>query len=173
MRILGYILLCMLALLGIVGQTTVAAAQVPEIPDVNLPDIAMVTWHVGPLPPVGLPMYNGPVIIYNPKVIAQVGPALTAFFRSHEYCHVARNHIQQQFFFGNPYNKAWISQGLELDADSCATVTLLSQGNIASVRAAFLWFLGQGPIQHVPSHPPGQARAMNIANTAKSMGVSP
>ncbi len=173
MRILDYLLVSMLALPGIAGQTTIAAAQVPEIPNANLQDIAMVTWHVGPLPQVGMPMYNGPVIIYDPIVIDQVGPVLTAFFRSREYCHVARNHIQQQFFLGNPFNKAWISQGLELDADSCATATLLAQGNIASVRAAFLWFHGQGPIQHVPSHPPGQARANNIANTAKSMGVIP
>lgn len=148
-----------------------ASAQAPEIPNPNLPDIAMVTWHTGPLPQFGLPMYNGPIIIYNPMVTSQVGPVLTAFFRTHEYCHISLDHIQQQYFLSNPYNRAWMSQTHELQADACATEVLLSQGNIDSVRVAVQWFYGQGPIQKVPSHPPGQARAVNISNVAKSMGV--
>jgi hypothetical protein len=150
-----------------------AYAQAPEIPNPSLSDIAMVTWYQGPLPQFGLPLYNGPVIIYNPNVIAQVGPVLTAFFRAHEYCHISLNHIQQQYFLSNPYNRSWISQALEMQADSCATEYLLSQGNIISVRAAAQWFYGQGPIQLVPSHPPGVARANNIVNIAKSLGVAP
>lgn len=148
-------------------------AQVLELPDPNLPDIAMVTWHTGPIPQLGIQFYNGPIILYNPGVTAQVGPFLTAFFRTHEYCHIVLNHIQQQFFFSNPLNRSWMSQTHEFQADACATQTLLSQGNVNAVRAAIQWFLGQGPIQWVPSHPPGQARANNIVQTAANMGVRP
>lgn len=149
-----------------------ACAQVPEIPNENLQDIAMATWNTGPIPQLGIPMYNGPVIIYNPQVTSQVGPILTAFFRAHEYCHVTLNHIQQEYFLSNPYNREWLSETLELQADACATQFLLSNGNINSVRAAIQWFYGQGPIQLVPSHPPGQARAINIINAARNMGAS-
>jgi hypothetical protein len=64
-----------------------------------------------------------------------------------------------------------MSQTFEFQADACATQTLISQGNINAVRAAAQWFYGQGPIQTVPTHPPGQARAANIVQTAANMGV--
>lgn len=56
-------------------------AQVPEIANPNLPDIAMVQPH---------PQY-GAVIIYNPVICQQIGYAC-GFFRAHEYGHVALNH---------------------------------------------------------------------------------
>ncbi len=152
--------------------SVVVSAQVPELPNPNLQDIAMATWYSGPLPQFGMPMYNGPIIIYNPNVTAQAGPLLTAFFHAHEYCHINLNHIQQTYFLSNPYNKSWLSQNLELQADACATEYLLSQGNILSVRSAVQWFYGNGPVQLAPSHPPGQARAMNIVNVANSLGVA-
>lgn len=61
-----------LSLVGFAFGSSVFA-QAPEIPNPTLQDIAMVTWHTGPIPQLGLPMYNGPVIIYNPNVIVQVG----------------------------------------------------------------------------------------------------
>ena len=152
--------------------SAVVWAQVPEIPNYSLQDIAMASWYSGALPQFGIPMYNGPVIIYNPNVTAQVGPVLTAFFYAHEYCHIDLNHIQKTYFLSNPYNKSWLSQTLELQADACATQRLISQGNILSVRAAAQWFYGQGPVQMVPSHPPGQVRASNIVNVASSLGVT-
>lgn len=159
------------AITGVLCSATVFA-QVPELPNYSLQDIAMVSWYSGALPQLGIPMYSGPVIIYNPNITTQVGPILTAFFYAHEYCHVDLNHIQQTNFLSNPYNRSWLSQNLELQADACATQRLLSQGNILSVRAAAQWFYGQGPIQLVPSHPPGQARATNIVNVASSLGAS-
>lgn len=160
-----------LALAGLAFGSSVFA-QAPEIPNPNLQDIAMVTWHTGPIPQLGIPMYSGPVIIYNPNVITQVGPVLTAFFRAHEYCHITLNHIQQLYFVSNPYNRSWMSQTHEFQADACATEHLLSQGNVASVRMAAQWFFGRGPLPLVPSHPPGQARASNIVNVARNLGVN-
>lgn len=57
------------------------SAQVPEIPDYSLPDIAMVRPD---------PQY-GAVIIYNPTTCQLMGPAC-GFFRSHEYGHVFLGH---------------------------------------------------------------------------------
>ena len=59
----------------------VAAAEVPEIPNPNLPDIAMVFPD---------PVY-GAVIVYNPIFCQQIGPAC-GFFRAHEYGHVVLGH---------------------------------------------------------------------------------
>ncbi|MCG8551533.1 MAG: hypothetical protein MI799_14130, partial [Desulfobacterales bacterium] len=83
-----------LATLIVICLFSSANAQVPELPNPNLPDIAMVTWHTGPIPQLGIPHYNGPIILYNPIVASQIGPLLNAFFRTHEYCHIRLNHIQ-------------------------------------------------------------------------------
>lgn len=147
------------------------AGAAPEIPDPSLNDIARVSWWSGPIPPLGIPMYNGPIIFFNPIVVQQAGPALTSFFYAHEYCHIHLNHIQQQMFMSNPYNMAWLSQTLESQADSCATQALIQQGNMQAIYAAVQWFYGQGPVQLSITHPPGQARAMNIVSTAHSLGV--
>lgn len=56
-------------------------AQVPEIPDPNLPDVAMV---------VSSPTY-GTVILYNPVFCQQMGLAC-GFVRAHEYAHIALGH---------------------------------------------------------------------------------
>ena len=56
-------------------------AQVPEIPNPQLNEIAIVQPH---------PQY-GAVIIYNPIICQQIGPAC-GFFRTHEYGHVVHNH---------------------------------------------------------------------------------
>lgn len=139
--------------------------MIPEIPNTTLGDIAIVTWHTGPLPPAGQ-FYNGPIIYYNPVVCRQVGPYLSAFFHAHEYGHVHLNHIQRRFFESNPFSRLWMTQHYELEADAYAARSLLAEGNMVAVRQAIQWFYGQGPIQFVPTHPPGLARAQNLFNIA-------
>ncbi|WP_223827921.1 hypothetical protein [Vreelandella titanicae] len=56
-------------------------AQVPEIADPNLNDIAMVQPH---------PQYEA-VIIYNPIICQQIGAAC-GFFRAHEHGHITLGH---------------------------------------------------------------------------------
>ena len=70
-----------LALLIAALTSMPVAAQVPEIPDPNLPDIAMVQAH---------PLY-GAIIIYTPITCRAIGPAC-GFFRAHEYGHIAMGH---------------------------------------------------------------------------------
>ncbi len=147
------------------------AQKVPEIPNSMLNDIAMVSWHQGPIQQLGIPMYKGPIIIYNPNVVNAAGPDISAFFYEHEYCHIRLDHIRRRYFESNPFNVAWVSQKHESEADSCATANLLDQGNISAVKAAAQWFYGQGYIPQVASHPPGAARADNIVLTARRMGA--
>jgi len=129
----------------------------------------MATWYSGFLPGVG--PYNGPVIVYNPIVVDRAGPVLAAFFYAHEYCHVQLDHIRQEMFGTNMFNRSWVSQRLELQADTCATRDLMRRGNRNAVRAAADYFFGQGPYQTVPTHPPGQVRANNIVATAQRSGL--
>lgn len=65
----------------LVSTSLMSWAQVPEIADPNLNDIAMVQPH---------PQY-GAVIIYNPIICQKIGAAC-GFFRAHEYGHVALGH---------------------------------------------------------------------------------
>tara|TARA_R110001599_G_scaffold337890_1_gene556596 strand:+ start:2196 stop:2639 length:444 start_codon:yes stop_codon:yes gene_type:complete len=70
-----------IVLLFLMLTPSISWAQVPEIADPNLNDIAMVQPH---------PQY-GAVIIYNPIICHQIGAAC-GFFRAHEYGHVALGH---------------------------------------------------------------------------------
>ena len=98
---------------------------VPEIPNPQLPDIAMVTV---------LP--NGqPAIIFNPYLCQQAGPFLCGFFRKHEHCHINLGHTLRQIW---PQQK-------ELEADCCAAKIASS----AEANAAYQWFssgMGSSPI---------------------------
>ena len=64
--------------------------QVPEIPNPNLPDIAVVV----PDPR----SFYGAVIYYNPLICNQVGAWVCGFFRTHEYGHVALGHALVRTF---------------------------------------------------------------------------
>jgi len=150
------------ALLLLVGIES--ALAVPEIPDSSLQDIAMASWYRGPLP--GTPFYDGPVIYYNPSVVRSVGPELASFFKAHEYCHVMLNHIERANFSGDPYSTAWIRQGLELEADTCAVRVRMGENNPRVVRAALSFFINQGQSSADANHPPGSVRAQTIYNAA-------
>ena len=112
-----------------------AFAQVPEIPDPSLPDIAMVR------------MWNGqPVIVYNPTKCQQLGPYLCGFYRAHEYCHIQRAH---------PIRQMW-PQAMEFEADCCAAQNVSNEEFVA----AFQWFMSGGG--STPQHGTGQQRAARI-----------
>ncbi len=56
--------------------------QIKELANPQLPDIASVHFPPG----------QSPVILYNPILCRQAGPALCEFYRYHEYGHIAMNH---------------------------------------------------------------------------------
>jgi len=110
--------------------------NVREIPDPNLPDIAMVTV---------LP--NGEqVIIYNPILCQQAGPLLCGFYRAHEYCHIDLGHV---------FRPTW-PQVKELEADCCAAKVVTN----AEANAAYQWFISGGGTS--PTHGFGPQRAQRI-----------
>lgn len=112
------------------------SAQVIEIANPQLPDIAMVTV---------LP--NGqPAIIYNPILCQQMGPELCGFYRTHEYCHIHLGHTVRQIW----------PQQRELEADCCAA----RNASDAEVSAAYQWFSSGGGT--TPIHGFGQQRAARI-----------
>lgn len=115
--------------------STQADAQVPEIPDITLPDIAMVR------------VINGqPVIVYNPQACQQAGPLLCGFYRAHEYCHIQ---------LGHPIRQMW-PQAQEFEADCCAAKSVSN----AEYASAFQWFASGGG--STPTHGSGQQRAVRI-----------
>ena len=144
-------------------------AQVPEIPDPALNDIAMTTWCFGRLP--NGQTYQGPIIIFNPVITAQVGPYLTEFFKFHEYGHIVLGHIQSRYYLSNPYNYLWVSNIQELEADTYSVTVLIKKNQVECVRQAFMWFNGVQPFKSSLMHPAGKERAINIFNTAARLGV--
>lgn len=117
-----------------------ASSQVPEIANPNLPDIAMVT----------IDGYGNPVIIYNPILCQQAGPALCGFYRTHEYGHVVLGHTIRQTW---PWQK-------EAEADCWAA------GNASEdeVLAAYQWFSSGGGAS--PMHGSSWQRAARLRTCA-------
>mgnify|MGYP001129794604 CR=1 FL=1 len=116
------------------------AIGVPEIANPNLPDIAMVTTD----------SWGNPVIVYNPILCQQAGPALCDFYRWHEYGHI---------MMGHTFIQKW-PQVKELEADCWAA----KNAPLLALQAAYQWFmLGGGS---TPVHGFGQQRAQRIANCA-------
>ena len=113
-----------------------AAAQVPEIPNTNLGDIAMVT----------LDNFGNPVIIYNPIICQQIGPYLCEFYKAHEYGHVNLGHA---YTGQHPAVR-------EAEADCWAA----QNAPIPAVQAAIQWFSsGGGTSWH---HGTGLQRAQRV-----------
>ncbi len=132
---------------GLLLVGSYAYAQVPEIANSNLPDIAMVQPH---------PQY-GAVIIYNPIICQQMGPAC-GFFRTHEYGHIVHNH---QFMYPAVYPAA-----KEAQTDCWAA----SNGNPYEVLAAFQLFLAGGSSRNWQVYGNPQQRAARIRSCVIQAG---
>lgn len=128
------------ALLLMSACWAVPAQGVPEIPDPNLPDIAMVT----------VDGWGRPIIIYNPILCEQAGPALCEFYRWHEYGHI---------MMGHTLIPKW-PQVKELEADCWAA----KNAPVHVLLAAHQWFSSGGGSS--PVHGFGPQRAARIASCA-------
>lgn len=128
--------------------TSASWAQIRELPVRGLPDIAIASYD-----------QFGPVIYYNPDVTQQAGPLLTEFFRAHEYGHHALGHIQREFVEANPYNRAWVRQNFEKEADCFAAKNISTD----ALRTAMLFFkMKFGHNRADWYHPTGYERASVI-----------
>lgn len=123
-------------------------SQIREIPRTDINDIAIASID-----------QFGPVIYFNPTICNQVGPALTTFFKAHEYGHHNLGHIQREFFESNPYNRVWLRREYEKEADCWA-----SRNVSARVRNTAIQYFknAQGGSRPTWLHPTGYERAIVI-----------
>lgn len=129
------------------------SAQVREIPAPQLNDIAIASYDA-----------YGPVIYYNPAICQNIGPLICEFFRAHEYGHHFRGHIQRERFESNPYNRAWVRQQYEKEADCWAAQNTHSEVSKAAVQ---FFATMQGPTRPDWYHPTGYERATVISQCAQ------
>lgn len=111
-----------------------AAPPVQEMASPGLPDIASVHFPPG----------TAPVILYNPILCRQAGPALCEFYRYHEYGHIVLRHNERN---------GLTLQEKESEADHWAAL----HAPLQSVIAAYHFFsAGHGG---TPAHGESRARA--------------
>lgn len=138
----------LLLAVNVLGFSFVASAQqVPEIPNPALNDIAMVQPH---------PQY-GAVIVYNPIICSQIGPAC-GFFRAHEYGHIVYSH---QFMHPGAYPAA-----REAQADCWAAANAPPNEVFAAVN--LFWTGGSSQNWMVYGNP--QQRAIRVRSCAIQAG---
>jgi len=119
-------------------------SNIPTVANYQLPDGAMAA-----------PTAAGPVIVYNPAVLARLSAAMQEFVVAHEYGHIVLGHLAYPQSQGVP---AW-AQRLELEADCYAASVVDDE---AAAQAAAYFATQQGPYRPDPRHPTGYERAATI-----------
>ena len=114
-----------------------AKSPIEEIADASLPDIAAVHHEPG----------KTPVILYNPILCKQAGPALCEFYRYHEYGHIALRHHERTDIS---------AQVKEQEADRWAA----QRAPLRSILAAWQYFSSGGGA--TPVHGNGPTRAARL-----------
>jgi Zn-dependent protease with chaperone function len=127
-----------------------APPPVREIADVSLRDIAVAVYDSA-----------HPVIYYNPRLLRQIGPELSAFFMAHEHAHIMLRHTRAAALRTEPSRENRLLQQKELEADCLAARTLGIEGRPASL-AAVRFFARMGPRSYDAEHPTGSERARKI-----------
>jgi len=117
-----------------------AKSPIEEIADASLPDIAAVHHEPG----------KSPVILYNPFLCKQAGPALCEFYRYHEYGHIALRHHERTDIS---------AQQKEREADRWAA----QRAPIRSILAAWQFFSSGGG--STPVHGDGPTRAARLSES--------
>ena len=123
--------------------------DVRQVPADTLRDVALAAFEHG-----------RPVIYYNPRLLQQLGPELTAYFFAHEYGHVRYGHTGAALAAGDGDASA-LRQHQELDAD-CYAARTLGESDPESVQAAVRFFTRMGPFRYDAWHPSGSQRAAKI-----------
>ncbi|MEO6056559.1 MAG: hypothetical protein ABIQ49_06955 [Gemmatimonadales bacterium] len=141
------------ALLLTAGVERAGAVQrlidVRQIATDTLHDVALATFEHG-----------SPVIYYNPRLLQQFGPELTAFFLAHEFGHIRYGHTGAALVAGEGDVSA-VRQRQELEAD-CYAASTLGDSDPAATTAALRFFARMGPFRFDSWHPSGAQRAAKI-----------
>jgi hypothetical protein len=122
--------------------------DVREVPSDTIRDVALVTVVEG-----------RPTIYYNPVLLARVGPALSAFFLTHEYGHIHHGHTGGALVHDGELGPLRVRQELEAD---CYAAAHLGETDPGAVDAALEFFVRMGPHRFDTFHPTGSQRAARI-----------
>jgi len=134
---------------------TVDTVRVQEIADSNLADVAAAAYDD-----------SLSTVYYNPIIMKRVGPALSMFFMTHEYGHIALKHTRNAEILVGVREFRYSLQQKELDADCWATKQLEDE-HPEAILAAMRFFSKLGNVSFDKEHPTGATRAANILSCMK------
>jgi len=137
----------LLALLACIFINVETFAEVQEIADPELQDIAVVKPN----------SEYGTVIVYNPIICQKIGPAC-GFFKAHEHGHVALNHQYQ--------HPSYYPAQREAQADCWAA----TNGIPEEIFAAYQLFMADGSSSNYQVYGNPQQRAQRVKHCAQQAG---
>jgi hypothetical protein len=138
------------------------ASNIRTVPSETLSDLA-----------VSFADSASPVIYYNPRLMAQYGPELSAFVMAHEYAHIQLGHRRPSVAaVGSREALEQLLQGWELAAD-CDAAARLARERPGALQAAMVFFerMGSGRVDR--EHPAGAARAAQLWACGRILGGDP
>jgi Zn-dependent protease with chaperone function len=145
------------------GLVSRPAARVLPVADTVVVSRAQVLSRFD-LPDAAVAIYDSanPRILYNPSLLAQVGPALSAFLLAHEQGHLALHHARLRGFGLNasPIPVSTL-RSYEFAAD-CYAVRLLHRTRPDAVVAAIRFFQHRTTLATDAEHPPMGERADSL-----------
>ncbi|MFL5494350.1 MAG: hypothetical protein ACJ8DC_08215 [Gemmatimonadales bacterium] len=126
-------------------------SRAPALSRFNLPDAAVAIYDSA-----------NPRILFNPSLLAQVGPALSAFLMAHEQGHLAFHHARLRGF-GLNASPTPVStlRSYEFAAD-CYAVRSLHRRRPDAVVAAIRFFQHRATLATDAEHPPMGERADSL-----------
>jgi hypothetical protein len=114
-----------------------------------------------------------PVVYYNPHLMAQYGPEMSAFVLAHEFAHIELGHRRPALpYAGSPEAFERLLRGWELEAD-CRAATRLAAERPSALQAAIGFFerMGSGRVDR--EHPIGTVRAEQLAACGRRANGDP
>jgi hypothetical protein len=145
------------------GLTHQPAARVFPVADTAVVSRAQMLSRFS-LPDAAVAIYDSasPRILYNPSLLAQVGPALSAFLLAHEQGHLAFHHARLRGF-GLNASPTPVStlRSYEFAAD-CYAVRSLHRSRPDAVVAAIRFFQHRAALATDAEHPPMGERADSL-----------
>ncbi len=104
--------------------------------------------------------HAGPVIYFNPRLLARFSPDIVAFVLAHEEAHVELGHVRPASGVA-AHESEQALQRMELEAD-CRAAERLAQERPAALQAAVGFFERMGVQRSDGEHPTGNVRAETL-----------
>lgn len=139
------------------------AARVLPVADTSVVSRAQVLSRFD-MPDAAVAIYDSanPRILFNPSLLAQVGPALSAFLMAHEQGHLAFHHARLRGFGLNASATPVSTLRTYEFAADCYAVRLLHRSRPDAVVAAIRFFEHRSTLATDAEHPPMGERADSL-----------